>query len=641
MASVNNMAMYDYNGSMFAFGVVSGLSNVKSVRMYVSTGTGTTYQYFSTEIYDKDTAHINTTQNSTPCFVFNVRTDRDAESGMPKQLNYWVLDENEDGYGRYKFSFSFYSHISGSTDYLINKTPLRPTISGSSNIYYQMHNSLNTPTLSSWDATKKIFRISNVGKYRHIIEIVNKDRKNSVGGHSTAVRDYAYTVLMKNLEGGKYWEPIPDTSMIGETGGETNALCRYFENYSVNALILFDSGASLSSSTKSMCVAYAKDALQSISNLTGITIKNIDNLDTLVSNKYYKANSQKTSLLQNDTWGWNAYVNGDVEYEDMYQIFIRFGDANSMSASDFGGQGRWFTTQWADYASGGTATAHAMIQVPMSTQYESLNHVIHEEICQSLGIGGDNYDYINSIHADPEYCNPEDYIDIDANILRFIYGNVWSGWDSFDFINEVDTPCILFADYKSGSSYYDFDLSKLNPGRYDVYVWAAGEKSNPGAIGTSGGKSEFNYWNGGWDDSPYSIKNKYEITIVNNKPSLWSWTSSNGSATTSQTQTAYTAITNNGYTDSFNYKVWNDMVDKVKAVLDSTGESWDSTYATYNNTKMSSSDKVLTATKFNSLRFNIGIHISTGITDRYTGDYVYGSYFITIANSLNNWINSI
>lgn len=641
MANVNNMAMYDYDGSMYAFGVVSGYSNVKAVRMYVSTGMGTTYQYFSTEIYDKDTAHINTTQNSTPCFVFNVRTDRDAESGMPTQLDYWLLDENEDGYGRYKFSFSFYSSTSGSSAYLLNSTPLRPTISGSSNIYYQMHNSLTSPTMRSWNDTTKTLRISNIGKYRHIVEIKKKNREDTVNGYSVDVRDYAYTVLMKNFEGGKYWEPIPDTNMIGVDGGESVALCRFFENYSVNALILFDSGASFSTSTKNTCISYATDALKSISAITGIQINKID---TLVSSNYYKANSRNTSLLQNNTWGWNAYINGDVSYDNMYQIFVRFGNASSMSASDFGGQGRWFTTQWAGYAESGTATAHAMIQVPLSISYESLNHVIHEEIYQSLGIGGDNYEYMNSIHADPEYCNPEEYIGIDADIIKFIYNNVWCGWDSFDFINQLDTPCILFADYVSGSSYYDFDLSKLQPGTYEVYVWAAGEKSNPGEIGTSSGKSgtsEFQYWSGGWDDSPYSIKNKYEITVTSAKPALWSWTSSNGTATAEQTQKAYEAITNQGRVTDFSYLVWNDMLSKVKEILDATGNEWDSTYTTYSNARMTYSDKTLSATKFNSLRYNIGCHYSTGITDRSTGEFVYGSYFVTLANCINGWINKI
>ena len=83
------------------------------------------------------------------------------------------------------------------------------------------------------------------------------------------------------------------------------------------------------------------------------------------------------------------------------------------------------------------------------------------------------------------------------------------------------------------------------------------------------------------------------------------------------------------------------MLSKVKEILDATGSEWDSTYTTYSNTRMTYSDKTLTAVKFNSLRYNIGIHYSTGITDKFKGEFVYGSYFVTLANCINSWINKI
>ena len=118
----------------------------------------------------------------------------------------------------------------------------------------------------------------------------------------------------------------------------------------------------------------------------------------------------------------------------------------------------------------------------------------------------------------------------------------------------------------------------------------------------------------------------------------WSWTSSNGSASSSQTRAAYNAVSNRGALSNFSYLVWNDLVDKVMEVLDATGGSWNSKYASYSATKMTSSDKRLTAKRFNSLRYNIGTHYSTGINDVYKGDIVYGSYFITLVDCLNNWI---
>lgn len=118
----------------------------------------------------------------------------------------------------------------------------------------------------------------------------------------------------------------------------------------------------------------------------------------------------------------------------------------------------------------------------------------------------------------------------------------------------------------------------------------------------------------------------------------WSWSSSNGSATASQTSKALSAVKNKGSLLNFSYLVWNDMVDKVKEVQEAKGESWMTKYASYSATRMSSSDKKLTATRFNSLRYNIGYYYSTGISEVKKGDIVYGYYFTTLANCINNWI---
>lgn len=138
----------------------------------------------------------------------------------------------------------------------------------------------------------------------------------------------------------------------------------------------------------------------------------------------------------------------------------------------------------------------------------------------------------------------------------------------------------------------------------------------------------------------WTITVELDTTVETDAPAVepWSWSNSNGSASASQTRAAYSAIQNNGSLDNFSYLVWNDMVDKVKEVLDATGDSWNNRYASYSATKMSSSDKRLTAARFNSLRHNIGTHYSTGITDVYRGDTIYGWYFTTLANCLNSWI---
>ena len=104
---------------------------------------------------------------------------------------------------------------------------------------------------------------------------------------------------------------------------------------------------------------------------------------------------------------------------------------------------------------------------------------------------------------------------------------------------------------------------------------------------------------------------------------------------------------NNGKLSDFSYLVWNDMVDKVKEILDyglengKTSYIWDETFCTYENTRIQPTDKTLTAQKFNSLRLNIDSRESTGIGEVKTGDIVYGSYFTTLTNTINTWIDNL
>ena len=119
----------------------------------------------------------------------------------------------------------------------------------------------------------------------------------------------------------------------------------------------------------------------------------------------------------------------------------------------------------------------------------------------------------------------------------------------------------------------------------------------------------------------------------------WSWTSSNGNSSSSETRNAYSAVCNNGKVSNFSYLVWNDMVDKVREVLEAKNLTWNDRFASYSATKMSYGSRVLTATRFNSLRYNIGLHYSTGISNVYTGDTVYGWYFTTLTYCINEWID--
>lgn len=120
----------------------------------------------------------------------------------------------------------------------------------------------------------------------------------------------------------------------------------------------------------------------------------------------------------------------------------------------------------------------------------------------------------------------------------------------------------------------------------------------------------------------------------------WSWFSSNGSATAVQTEKAYDAVRNQEPTKNFSYKVWNDMVDKVKAILDADDGEWDTKqgkFLSYEETRMTEEDRRLTASRFNSLRYNVGYLYG----EVKPGDPVRGTYFIEITASINNWIDSL
>lgn len=121
----------------------------------------------------------------------------------------------------------------------------------------------------------------------------------------------------------------------------------------------------------------------------------------------------------------------------------------------------------------------------------------------------------------------------------------------------------------------------------------------------------------------------------------WSWFASNGSASAQQTGEAFDAVKFGYETTNFFYLVWNDLVDKVNEVIIAAGGTWSDMYATLSETKMSFADRNLTAKRFNALRQNIGSRYSTGIQEVSPGDTVFGQYFITLTDKLNEWIATL
>ena len=121
----------------------------------------------------------------------------------------------------------------------------------------------------------------------------------------------------------------------------------------------------------------------------------------------------------------------------------------------------------------------------------------------------------------------------------------------------------------------------------------------------------------------------------------WDWNKSNGTASDEDTKAAYFAATFQGETLDFSHDVWNDLVDKVKAILDELDLEWNQYYGlTYEETRMTAKPYELTAQKFNSLRYNVGVHYSTNIDEVSPGDDVLGKYITILASRINDWIDS-
>ena len=117
-----------------------------------------------------------------------------------------------------------------------------------------------------------------------------------------------------------------------------------------------------------------------------------------------------------------------------------------------------------------------------------------------------------------------------------------------------------------------------------------------------------------------------------------------GEASDLETMSAYNAITKQMKTTEFSYKVWNDLCAKTREVRSARGSSsWRSDFLSYSDTLMSSSDKILTAERFNSLRINIGSmqDVSSIPYPVIKGGEVYGSYFTTLTNALNREIANL
>ena len=171
----------------------------------------------------------------------------------------------------------------------------------------------------------------------------------------------------------------------------------------------------------------------------------------------------------------------------------------------------------------------------------------------------------------------------------------------------------IVSDTFAGTKQFDFDTESYTT----YYVWVR-------------------------NDSVYSLS-CYLLVYLSAPSSVkkWSWYDSNGSADADETYASYLAVVNKEITTNFFHEVWNDLVKKVDDMLRANGLDWDTNYATYNNTLMPSYPYELTADMFNSLRNNLKFVYDSGIGRVYPGDDVLGSYFTTLAQSMNDAIDEL
>ncbi len=109
------------------------------------------------------------------------------------------------------------------------------------------------------------------------------------------------------------------------------------------------------------------------------------------------------------------------------------------------------------------------------------------------------------------------------------------------------------------------------------------------------------------------------------RPSNWSWTSAETDA-----------FNNKGEVDTVTYSRWNDFVDKVDDFRIYYNETHGTSISLNIEAYMSSGSRNLSDTRFNAVRNCINSMNSTTVPTVSNDDTVYGAYFITLKDDLND-----
>lgn len=220
--------------------------------------------------------------------------------------------------------------------------------------------------------------------------------------------------------------------------------------------------------------------------------------------------------------------------------------------------------------------------------------------------------------------------------IYYTSGGVWYStfYDGFES-TDSPTPVIpapsntWFTNVTTSSITFNWSSVAEATDGYDVYFKENSGDSYQFITNTQNGSWQFNSLSSGttYYFGVRAVSGSNESSMATDsqstssapvRPSNWNWTTAELSA-----------FNNNGAITTITYTRWNDFVARVNAFRTYKGFSTISA-------SMSSSDKVLTASRFNTVNSAINTMYNTYIGTVSSGDDVLGSYFITLADSLNN-----
>lgn len=166
------------------------------------------------------------------------------------------------------------------------------------------------------------------------------------------------------------------------------------------------------------------------------------------------------------------------------------------------------------------------------------------------------------------------------------------------------------------------------------------DPSNPFSVSSTATYSSGTYMLYGFaqgSDGSYWPAGSGEVTISGSGGAIakWDWFSSDANSTAHRI-----LIGELPSSAGFQASVWNSIVNKTAQMLRAWDDTWDSRYASQTNTRVSSGE-ALSAKKYNSLRWNIGL---VGDGEPYppeatTGDEITPDHFLLLIDRLNDGVD--